>query len=121
MENAKSMQTAKSPFKRSVESTIEALLSPRKGDHFTEQHRFYMCVLSVTRTHIVMMEATAPCTFPESGVIKVLTKREFRERFTYANYEGSWVRLLTRDMDVDEWIERGIQSDKTKALLKSIG
>ncbi len=85
--------------------TVEALLDPKVGDLFCEHYTFWLYVLERDGDQMTTIEASAPCTFPEDGVIRTVSVAEFATRFQTS--AGPWVFLYDRDRCVEGWIDRG--------------
>lgn len=86
--------------------TIEALRDPRPGDRFHEMYSFWVYVVAVYDRLVLTCEASPPCTLPNDGKWRLLTRANFIKRFCYGKIEDEpWVLLCDRDNDVEGWLE----------------
>ena len=84
--------------------TLEAMRDPRPGDRFHEMYSFYVYVVAVENDQVTTIEGSPPCTFPNEGKIKSLSREAFYKRFAYAHdSEKFWVTLANRGNDVSGW------------------
>jgi hypothetical protein len=91
------------------DATHEAVTDPHPGDRFSEMMTFHLYVLAVEGDVVTTLEASGPCTLPEDGLLKTMTKGEFRDRLSYKSGVGYWVRLVERECDVQGWLETRTQ------------
>ena len=64
----------------------EVFADPQPGDRFTEMYAFWLYVIAREDDEIIVMHASAPCSFPEDGTIERLPVSEFKDRFYYAYF-----------------------------------
>lgn len=97
------------PFsnKKEEERTEQAFSNPRIGDRFTEMYSFWLYVVGRNGDKIATLEASPPCSFPEDGIFKVQTVKEFKNRFSYGSIPGYWVHFVDSNNDVKGWLEEG--------------
>jgi len=97
------------------EATAEAFESPRAGDVFSEMCSFWVRVLEVLPSCIVVLEHIGPFNSrtPEDRdqTLKVFsTVEDFRKKYSYGSIQGYWVSLMWRGQDVSyytrEWSMR---------------
>jgi hypothetical protein len=92
-------------YEQAKANTEVALLDPRVGDRFHEMYSFWCYVVAVEGDMVTTMEASPPCSFPEDGKIKTMSKAELVQRFCLS-FHGPWVMLADRDNDVSGWLEK---------------
>lgn len=85
--------------------TAAAFDDPQIGDLFTEMLAYWVYVVARDGDTVTTMEASAPCTFPRDGKIKIGTVAEFKDRFAYKTIPGYSVRLYSRGNDVSGWLD----------------
>lgn len=79
------------------QETDRAMRTPRVGDRFTEMYSYWVYVLKVNRNRIIYMEAHPPCELPKDGKVIESSIGDFRDRFSYGNIPGYWVRYVDND------------------------
>lgn len=75
----------------------EAFKDPQPGDRFTEMYAFWLYVLDRNGVQVTVMYASAPCQFPEDGIVEKLPVSQFKERFDYTY-------LVDRGNNVSGWL-----------------
>lgn len=94
------------PFPRYHEQeTLLAFNNPQVGDCFTEMYSFYMYVIGVEEDKIYVIEGNPPCELPKDGILRVLTRKEFKKHYGYGTQPGFWVTWVNGDNDVNGWLE----------------
>lgn len=86
--------------------THEAMVDPQEGDRFHEMYQYWMYVVKVNRFHIWVVSASSPCKFPEDGMPKKFSKKDFVEFYSYdSKYKPKryWIELADRGNDVKDW------------------
>ena len=84
------------------------MINPQKGDRFHEFYTFWGYVVKVSERYVWTMEASAPCVFPDDGILKKMTKKQFRIRFSREDPkkpDSYWITLQDRGNDVDGWYQ----------------
>ena len=96
-------------------ATQEAFGTLRQGDCFHEMFALHVFVLLVNDKEVVAMEANGPATLPKDGKItRYSPPEEFEKRFLYGTIPGYWVDLLSRDNDVEGWLEEKEHSETSE-------
>jgi len=81
--------------------THEAMTEPRIGDRFTEMYSFWLYIVGISKTHVMSIEAGAPCILPDDGKVVISTKEEFAKRFEYSGMPGKYsIDLVSRGEDI---------------------
>lgn len=97
-----------------AKATEEAFKDPQIGDRFTEMYNFWMYVIGRRDDKIIVMEASAPCTFPDDGKMTCYSLEDFQKRFSYGSIPGYWVSFVDHDNDVKGWIEEGLYNENSR-------
>lgn len=78
--------------------TYEAMASPQPGDRFTEIYNFWVDVIKVSQTHVMVLEDNG-----DTRGFKIYTKDQFFKKFEYSSesLRGEfWIDLFSRDNDM---------------------
>jgi len=88
-----------------MSATGEAFANPQPGQAFHEMYSFWVVVVHVDKAHVIVMEASPPCTLPDDGKLRGFeTHDDFRRAYSYqGGKSGYWVRLSPKPVDVSGW------------------
>jgi hypothetical protein len=87
--------------------THEAVMDPKPGDRFTERYSFWLYVLRSNKDHVMVIEASAPCTLPDDGKVHIYSRAKFVEKMSYKSkkMDGKyWLDLVSRGEDIS-WFD----------------
>lgn len=92
-------------FKAAEAATWAALNDPQVGDRFHEMYSWWMFVVAVDGFTVTTLAASAPCTFPDDGQVKVWSRAEFVSGNCYSSMPDTpTIQLVGRGYAVAGWL-----------------